>query len=344
MASFPVLYMLCTATATAVSVLCLFAWYTSFPRFLAAGNSGLIHNTIVPVLGAIHAIPTLRCLLFPTVAIRENIKRFLEERADPILSLLPIHKTSINRFDTRLFECDAAHQEEEEEGAILVFVHGRGPSIHTTDRVHKCHHLQALGVTVVAIDPRGVGESKGIPSTESLASDVVLALRWANDRAQQRAQVILLGESLGGGIAAEGARLALQEGVHLDYLILLSTFETYARAIEEHFMIKTFLPFLWMRSMVARWNPIPLNVSDSIRALDDAGVKTRLYHGVEDGIISIEHLRHMKQQKRLWKNTLFIEIEKQGHDVMCHPTFQRHLYQMVHDRSKYVSEPPKTSF
>ena len=54
---FPVLCMLSMATTTAVSVLCLFAWYTSFQRFLAAGNSGLIHNTIVPVLGAIHAIP-----------------------------------------------------------------------------------------------------------------------------------------------------------------------------------------------------------------------------------------------------------------------------------------------
>jgi hypothetical protein len=89
--------------------------------------------------------------------------------------------------------------------AVLV-AHGNGGNL--SHRLDLYRALLGLGVNVLAFDYRGYGRSAGRPTEEGTYRDAGAALAWLEARGFARTNVIALGESLGGGVAAELARRA----------------------------------------------------------------------------------------------------------------------------------------
>ncbi|HKQ38137.1 MAG TPA: alpha/beta hydrolase [Verrucomicrobiae bacterium] len=102
--------------------------------------------------------------------------------------------------------------------AFLIF-HGNAGNI-----CHRLHFYDAwleLGVSVFAFDYRGYGQSQGTPSEVGTYLDGQAAYAWLRQRGFAPENIILLGKSLGGGIASE---IALREKV--GGLILQNTFSS----------------------------------------------------------------------------------------------------------------------
>lgn len=86
-------------------------------------------------------------------------------------------------------------------GAVLV-LHGNAGSI--ADRLDYLPPFLAMGYAVLLVDYRGYGASTGKPSEEGTYRDARAAWRWLTEqRDLQPGQIVVLGESLGGAVAAE---------------------------------------------------------------------------------------------------------------------------------------------
>ncbi|MBN2022078.1 MAG: alpha/beta hydrolase [Pirellulales bacterium] len=103
--------------------------------------------------------------------------------------------------------------------AAVLFLHGNAGNItHRADAVRLLQ--ERLGVSVLVFDYRGFGRSEGSPDQEGVLQDARAARAWLASREGVAEQdIVLLGRSLGGGIAVE---LAAADGAR--GLILQSTF------------------------------------------------------------------------------------------------------------------------
>jgi len=100
---------------------------------------------------------------------------------------------------------------------VVLLCHGNAGNI--SHRLDTCRALLATGVSAFVFDYRGYGRSQGRPSEEGTYRDAQAAYQWLRQRGFAGTNIIVFGESLGGGVAAE---LAARET--LGGLVLQSTF------------------------------------------------------------------------------------------------------------------------
>ncbi|WP_433802995.1 alpha/beta hydrolase [Actinomycetospora sp. CA-084318] len=128
--------------------------------------------------------------------------------------------------------------------------------------------LRAQGVDVLLLDYRGYGDSSGSPSEEGLAADARAAHEYlVTTRSVPPQRLILLGESLGGAVAA---RLAVEAPVA--GMVLRSPFTELAAIAERLY------PVLPVRLLLADRFPVAELVSR-------AGVPTTVVLGEDDRLI-----------------------------------------------------------
>ncbi len=99
----------------------------------------------------------------------------------------------------------------------VIVCHGNGGNI--SHRLGLYDALLHAGVNVLAFDYRGYGRSQGRPNEEGTYRDAQAAFAWLGQQGYAGTNIVVYGESLGGGIASE---LAVREPV--GGLILQSTF------------------------------------------------------------------------------------------------------------------------
>lgn len=81
----------------------------------------------------------------------------------------------------------------------ILFSHGNGGNM--SHRLERALVLRRCGVGLLLYDYRGYGESTGTPSEEGLTKDAEAAWRWlVEDQGVPPERVVLMGESLGGGV------------------------------------------------------------------------------------------------------------------------------------------------
>lgn len=138
--------------------------------------------------------------------------------------------------------------------AVVLFAHGNGGNL--SDRADIGHLLsQRLGASVLLFDYRGYGRSEGSPTIPGVLDDARAARRWLAERAGvSETQIVLMGESLGGGVMVQ---LAAQDGARA--LILENTFSSLADVGAVHYP----------------WLPVRFVLGDK---LDSTAVIAR-YHG-----------------------------------------------------------------
>jgi uncharacterized protein len=100
---------------------------------------------------------------------------------------------------------------------VLLLCHGNAGNIST--RLHFYRAWLELGISLFTFDYRGYGRSEGRPGEEGTYRDAQAAARWLREKGFAPGNIIVMGKSLGGGVASE---LMLREP--LGGLILQSTF------------------------------------------------------------------------------------------------------------------------
>lgn len=158
-----------------------------------------------------------------------------------------------------------------EPRAVALFTHGNGgnvalwaPSIRL---LAERHRLAAL-----VFDYRGYGNSAGKPSETGILQDARAARSWlANRTGTADKEVLLIGQSLGGGVAVD---LAARDGAR--GLVLMSTF-TSVPAVAAHHM---------------PWLPTSLLMTQqfqSLRKITDYDGPLLICHGDADRVIPFSH-------------------------------------------------------
>ncbi len=138
--------------------------------------------------------------------------------------------------------------------AVVLFTHGNGGNVAMWGRslqyLVERHHVAAL-----VFDYRGYGKSDGKPSEQGVLQDARAAREWLAERTGVTEQsIVLMGQSLGGGVAVD---LAANDGAR--GLVLVSTFTSAPDVAAHH------LP----------WLPVHLLMTQRFNSLS----KIKHYHG-----------------------------------------------------------------
>ncbi|MDX1945027.1 MAG: alpha/beta hydrolase [Pirellulaceae bacterium] len=157
-----------------------------------------------------------------------------------------------------------------EPKAHALFLHGNAGNItilaETLRILNRRHNL-----AVLALDYRGYGRSEGKPSEQGVLLDARAARKWlAEKEGIAESDVLLLGLSLGGGVAVD---LASQDGAR--GLVLASTFTSLPDVAQHHL---PYLPMSWL--MTHRMN--------SLEKIKSYRGPLLLSHGDADEVIPYE--------------------------------------------------------
>ncbi len=122
--------------------------------------------------------------------------------------------------------------------AHLLYCHGNGDCVGYLGgylaRLSKEHEI-----SILVFDYRGYGRSEGSPGEQGILEDAAAAREWLATRAKlQPAEVVLMGRSLGGGVAVDLAANGGARG-----LILQNTFTSLPDVAAEMYW---FLPVRWL--------------------------------------------------------------------------------------------------
>jgi fermentation-respiration switch protein FrsA (DUF1100 family) len=154
--------------------------------------------------------------------------------------------------------------------AVVLMAHGNAGNLtHRIDHVRRMN--RSLGLSVMVFDYRGYGHSEGQPNEEGIVADARAARRWLAERAGiAENQIVLLGESLGGGVMVD---LAARDGAR--GLVLENTFTSLPDVAARHYPI--FPVRLLMRNRL-----------DSLSKIADYRGPLLQAHGQADTIIPFE--------------------------------------------------------
>ncbi len=180
---------------------------------------------------------------------------------------------------------------------VWLSCHGNAGNI--SHRLDQYEIILESGVSLLAFDYRGYGLSTGRPSERGTYLDAEAACRWLIDQGFSPADIIVHGESLGGGIASH---LAAQHPV--GGLILQSTFTSIPDIGTELF------PWLPVRTLsTIRY--------DTRSRLPSIHVPVMVLHGREDEIIGFHHgeMNFKAANEPKW----FVELEG-GHNDWLPPS------------------------
>ncbi len=157
--------------------------------------------------------------------------------------------------------------EHPEPQHVVLYCHGNGE--HVAYNADLMDHLRReLDATVLIFDYRGYGQSEGRPHEAGIVADGKAAHRWLADRTGIATdQVVLVGRSLGGGVAvASAAELSAKA------LVLQSTF---ARMVDTAAELYPWLPI----RLVMR------NRYDSLALIKEFDGPVLQSHGTADKLI-----------------------------------------------------------
>lgn len=198
--------------------------------------------------------------------------------------------------------------------AVLLYCHGNAGSVETWSQAalelqqrHQC--------AVFVFDYRGYGKSEGTPSEDGLFRDARAARQWlAQKTGVHEKEIVLLGRSLGGGVAVD---LAAKDGAR--GLILESTFSSIPDVAAHH--VPWLLPHL---NMTQRFNS-----ADKIKRYHGPLLQS---HGDADRLIPISMARNLYDaapgQKR------FVTIPGGGHNDPPSYEMQQAMEEFIHQLSR----------
>ena len=185
---------------------------------------------------------------------------------------------------------------------LILFLHGNGGSL--VRRAERVDQLARFG-RVLAIDYRGFGGSGGTPSEEGLLSDAEAAYRAARARGYAAADIVVLGESLGSGVALKLAARHPVGGV-----VLAAAYDSIREIAAERFWL---FPVRWVLR----------DAFDVTAELARVSAPVLVLHGTDDSVIPIRHAEALV--RGAGANVTFERIEDGPHLILADPEAEQRL-------------------
>jgi fermentation-respiration switch protein FrsA (DUF1100 family) len=160
-----------------------------------------------------------------------------------------------------------------DEHPLILYFHGNGGAV--VDRIPRFRALTASGYGLLAISYRGYGGSTGSPSQKGLMEDGETGYLEARARGYDGERIVLMGESLGTGVA-----IALAARHQAAALVLDSAYSSAVEVAAAHYPI---FPVKWL--MFDRFR--------SDLAIGDVHVPVLVVHGDEDDVVPIRLARRL---------------------------------------------------
>jgi uncharacterized protein len=209
------------------------------------------------------------------------------------------------------------------DGETLVIWHSPAAAGHPTilffqgnageiaDRAGRFAFWQTQGYGVVFVSPRGYGGSTGHITERGLVTDAVAAFDWLMAQGTLPRQVVLIGESLGTGLAVQ---LAAQRSVG-------------AVVLEA--------PYSATADVAARlypWLPVRLLMQDQYRSIDHISrinAPLLILHGTDDRVIPFDLGQRLFDAAKDPKT--FVPLPGQGHDALFTPALWQTEARLLQD-------------
>jgi fermentation-respiration switch protein FrsA (DUF1100 family) len=174
----------------------------------------------------------------------------------------------------------------------LLFLHGNAG--HIGYRMVLVRRLLDSGLGVLLLEYRGYANNPGKPSENGLYADARAALNYLIKQGVSSNDVVILGQSLGTGVAT---KMALEFSVCA--VILQSPFTSMAKVAKYHYP--------WV--LLSPWDKY-----DSLTRIDKIKTPLLILHGQQDRIVPITHSQEL-YQKATSQKQLKIYPER-GHNDM----------------------------
>lgn len=188
----------------------------------------------------------------------------------------------------------------------IVYFHGNGAdwqsSVVATDR------LTPAGYGVLAAEYRGYRGNPGSPSEEGLYADGRAAIAWLSARGVANGDIVLIGNSIGSGVAKQ---LATETDPRA--LVLISPFASLAQVAGEK---------LW-------WLPARMLVRDkydNLAKIPRVTAPILLLHGDADDLIPYHHSEQLAAANPLAELVIFADA---GHELAWHDAAERTVLQFL---------------
>jgi uncharacterized protein len=156
---------------------------------------------------------------------------------------------------------------------LILYFHGNGGAL--VDRIPRFRGLTASGYGLLALSYRGYGGSTGSPTQNGLMEDGETAYLEARARGYDGDRIVLMGESLGTGVA-----IALAAAHQAAAIVLDSPYSSAVEVAAAHYPI---FPVNWL--MFDRFR------SDLV--IGDVHIPILVLHGDEDDVVPIRLARRL---------------------------------------------------
>jgi hypothetical protein len=209
---------------------------------------------------------------------------------------------------------------------LILLFHGNGENV-TLD-APWCELLRSTGAAVAEVDYQGYGLSEGSPGERQFYDDGLATLAVLRSRPEvDPGRVVLLGSSIGSGVAVFVALEAQKSGTPVAGVILQSPFDSLANVAIRHFPV--FPRFLLKHRF------------DSMSRIASIECPVLVMHGDRDDIVPIDHARTLHAAARTARP--FQTIEGAGHNDLISVAGGRYaalVREFVHDAGG--KSPPVT--
>ena len=186
------------------------------------------------------------------------------------------------------------HSPSNRNAPLIVLFHGNGGTMEI--RAAKAKTYIAAGFGVLLLEYRGYGGNPGSPSEPGLYADARAALAFATAQGIAPDHWILLGESLGTGVAVQ---MATEQRVAA--LVLEAPYTSIADVAQSDFPL---LPVWWLVR----------DRFDSVEKIARVGVPLFVIHGERDGTIPVKFGRALFAAAAEPKEAMW--LPDVGHDVI----------------------------
>lgn len=181
-----------------------------------------------------------------------------------------------------------------ETAPVILFMHGNAGGI--ADRRNYYRYMADLGFGVLALEYRGYSGNPGHPHEEGLYMDARAAMAFLAERSIAPARLILMGVSLGSGVAVHMAT-----EIDARALVLVSPYTSLPDVAAEHY---GYLPVQWLTH----------DRFTSIDKIASVAMPLLIFHGAQDTLIPA-HLGRRLFDAAVEPKQFFMQ-KRAGHNTM----------------------------